>query len=475
MTAGWAADEAPTGGGARLFLAATRKSSGKTMVVIGLCAAFVQRGVTVQPFKKGPDFIDPMWLTRAAGCTCRNLDYYMMGREQVARRFAWHARQADLSLIEGNMGLFDGQEPDGSDCGAALAAQLEAPVILVVNVQGMARGVAPLVCGHRDFPGGERIQGVLLNNVASPRQEGKMRAALEQHTDLPVLGALPRDGSVIIDERHLGLIPVGEQEALALRVSLIRDHVARHTDLDRLLALARTAPPLAPAPEFPWPEPLNAVPVDAPLRIGYAADAAFHFYYPENLEALRRLGVTLIPFSLLHDTVLPDVAGLFIGGGFPEIFMEYLSSNESMRWEVRKAAEEGMPIYAECGGLMYLAESLRWQGKTLSMAGALPMDVVMESKPQGYGYMSLEGSGLLSWPPSGRRIHCHEFHYSRVARLDGSPQFAYRVTRGRGIDGHSDGLLHRHVLASYAHIHADGAPEWAPFLVEFWRRGGPIT
>ncbi|OSM05343.1 cobyrinate a,c-diamide synthase [Magnetofaba australis] len=448
----------------RFFVSGTRKSVGKTLVSVGLTAAFAQRGVAVQPFKKGPDYIDPRWLTMAAGRPCRNLDDYIMGRDGVLRNFHRHARDAELSIIEGNLGLFDGQDLEGSDCSAALADGLGAPVVLVVECKGMARGVAPLVCGHLNFPGGGSIRGIILNNVASPRQEARLRAALDRYCPVPIIGALPRSRKVVIDERHLGLVPAGERDGVREQVEAMGAFLAEHCDLDALMDLARQAPNI---PDEAEPE---AAPVTGErLKVAYAADRAFSFYYPENLEALERVGVDLIPINLLDDAELPPVDGIYIGGGFPEMFMEELTANQGMMARIREAAHHGMPIYAECGGLMYLSERIHWGDRSVPMSGALPIEVSMNVKPQGYGYMAIKGTGELPWPPTDCAIPCHEFHYSKVTRMGEGARYAYRVARGAGIDGVHDGVIFRNVLAGYAHIHVDGAPGWAEFLADFWR------
>ncbi|MBF0453195.1 MAG: hydrogenobyrinic acid a,c-diamide synthase (glutamine-hydrolyzing) [Magnetococcales bacterium] len=450
----------------RLMVAAPRKSSGKTLLSIGLTAALTAKGLIVQPFKKGPDFIDPRWLTLAAnGRDCRNLDIFLMGRAVVQERFVRNGMGADISLIEGNHGLYDGQDIEGSDCGAGLAESLQSPVLLVVDCQGIARGVAPLVRGLQDFPGGASIKGLVLNNVATPRHEKRLRAAIDRYCSAPILGVLPRSAKVVIDERHLGLEPVGEREELADRIGVIGAFVAAHVDLDRIITLAQSAAPLdwAAAP----PCSPSKLP---PVRVAYAADRAFHFYYPDNLEALQAEGVELIPFSMLRDAQLPEADGLFIGGGFPEMFMEELAANRSLMRDIRDHVERGFPVYAECGGLMVLAEQIQWQDRTARFAGALPIDIVMHRRPQGYGFMELEGTGNVSWPGKGEPVRCHEFHYSRVVRVGEGVRFAYRVTRGFGVDGQNDGILYKNVFASYAHIHSAGAEGWAPFLAAFWRQ-----
>ncbi len=436
------------------------------MVSIGLLAALTERGLHVQPFKKGPDYIDPRWLSMAAGRDCHNLDFHIMGRERILSNFFRYAGGADLSLIEGNMGLFDGQDMQGSDCGAALAALLAAPIVLVVDCLGMARGIVPLIMGHLAFPGGERIAGLILNNVGTARQEGKIVQALQHYCPVPILGVLPRDTAVGIEERHLGLEPAGEREGVAERIQAISRLVASRVDLPAIMQLARQAEPLSPV----TPAPSLPAPRAAPLQVAYVTDQAFHFYYPENLQALRERGIELLPFSLLQGESLPDVAGLYIGGGFPEMFMDALSANQHLFTRLRQQIADGLPVYAECGGLMVLAEQLHWEGQSAALVGGLPIEIRMGKRPQGYGYMVVEGAQKGLWPAFGQRIACHEFHYSGVSRCGEGVEFAYRVVRGHGIDGERDGLLYRNIFASYAHIHTDGAPGWADFLRRFWQR-----
>ncbi|MBF0110283.1 MAG: cobyrinate a,c-diamide synthase [Magnetococcales bacterium] len=466
----------------RIMIAATRKSSGKTTLCIGIAAALRGRGLDIRPFKKGPDFIDPSWLTRAAGRPCRNLDYFMMGRAGVRSGFFRHALGADLALIEDNHGFFDGQDPLGSDCGAALAADLEAPVVLVVDCRGATRGIVPVVLGHLAFQGGETIQGIILNHVASARQEKRLRAAMRQHVPLPVLGAVIRGRDVGIEERHLGLHPAMEQEELAGKIKAITAMVEDSVDLDGLLDLGHRAmlPSSPPPVRDSRPEAL-AIAVSstraggARIKVGYAMDRAFHFYYPDNLEALADEGIELVRFSLLEDDRLPSgIQGLYIGGGFPEVFMNRLEGNAALMEDLRRKGAEGMPIYAECGGLMVLAQRIYWGDRAAAMAGVLPVEVAMNHRPQGHGYLELEGTGRTSWPGEGVRVHCHEFHYSRILPNDANLDFAFRVLRGTGVDGRHDGLIHRNCLAGYAHFHAAGFPGWARFLADFWRRGAVV-
>lgn len=336
----------------RLLVAAPSRGSGKSTVTIGIAAALRSRGRAVQPFKKGPDFIDPMWLSAAAGRRCRNLDFFMMGGERIAASFPGRAAGADLALVEANHGLHDGLDPAGADSGAALSRLLGLPVVLVVNAQRLGRGVAPLVQGQIAFDPAVNVAGVVLNRVRGTRHEGKLRDAVERYCRVEVLGVLPDLPELAIAERHLGLTPLEEAPDLAPIVERIGAAVARHLDLDRIEALARDAPPLASTDGGPQRRDPAAGSGASRVRIGIAMDRAFTFYYPENLEALTAAGADLIPFSPLEDPRLPLVDGLYIGGGFPEVFMDRLEANQTLRKDVRRAIVAGVPTWAECGGLI---------------------------------------------------------------------------------------------------------------------------
>ncbi len=468
----------------RLLISAAHKSSGKTTLCIGLCAALRAREHTVQPFKKGPDFIDPMWLSLAAGRDCHNLDFYLMGRDEILRTFATHARGADISLIEGNKGLYDGLSLDGSNSNAALATLLDAPVVLVIDARGMTRGIAPLILGYQAFDRHIRIAGVILNQLGGSRHETKLRAVIEHYTDVPVLGAVHRDDNLGIVERHLGLMPSNEATEARTKIDAIASLIAASVDLDRLLevssrtlALAEPAA-VSPSPSLPLPpageggEPSAR---GAPLiRLGVARDAAFAFYYPGDLQALRAAGAELVTIDTLNDRMLPEVDALLIGGGFPEIFMEQLEANVSLRSQIRQAIESGMPAYAECGGLMYLARSLSWRGKRCEMAGVLPGDIVMHNRPMGRGYVLLRETGNSPWPRQQPahgpgEVRAHEFHYSSVENLPADTVYAYDVLRGTGVDGKHDGIVYKNLFACYAHLRDLEDNHWAARFVEFVR------
>ena len=367
----------------RLVIAAPQGRSGKTTVSVGLMAALVARGLAVQSFKKGPDFIDPSWLTRVTGRQCRNLDCFLMEEDRLRASFALNARDADISVLEGAMGLFDGVDLEGSGSTAEIARILDAPVLLVVNAARMTRSVAPMVAGFQKFDPAVNIAGVILNNVARARHESMLRAAVEKYCGLPVLGAMPKGGDFRIPDRHLGLVPAAENEELHRAVAALGEAAAACLDLGAILALARAAPPL-PAPEesragrvrLDDRQSLCLGGGERPL-IGVFYDRAFTFYYPENLEALAGAGASVMPLDALCEERLPDVDGLYIGGGFPEVFAGELEANRALRRDVRGKIEEGLPVYAECGGLMYLGRTLTWRGRAWRMCGALPFDVVM--------------------------------------------------------------------------------------------------
>ena len=461
----------------RLFVSAAHKSSGKTTVCIGLCAALRARGEAVQPFKKGPDYIDPLWLGLAAGRPCYNLDPYLSGAEEIRAEVARRMHGASLGLVEGNKGLYDGLDLHGSNSNAALAALLGAPVVLVIDARGMTRGIAPLILGYQAFDENIHIAGVILNQLGGARNEAKLRAVIAHYTGVPVLGAVQHDERMTIVERHLGLVPSNEAQAAQARVDEIAALIAAQVDLDRLLAVARAAPPLpgAPAPLGDAP----ARPGGAPVRLGIARDAAFGFYYPGDLEALRAAGAELVAFDTLRDKHLPQVDGLYIGGGFPETHMDALAANRGLRADVRKAIEAGLPAYAECGGLMYLARGIEWNGRCAEMVGAVPADIVMHARPVGRGYVHLRetGRGLWAAPQAGEDalVRAHEFHYSSVENLAPGVRFAYEVERGHGIDGQHDGIVHKNLLASYAHLRDVAGNPWARRFVDFVRRCNHAT
>jgi len=448
----------------RIVVGAPSGRSGKTTVTLGLLAALKSAGMVVQPFKKGPDFIDPSWMTMVTGRACRNLDGFMMTGDSIRDSFAVNTADADIGVVEGAMGLFDGVDIEGSGSTAEIAKAIGAPLILVVDTTRMTRSVAPLVRGFVHFDPELKVAGVILNKVARPRHENMLREAIDRYCGIPVLGVIPKGRQFAIPDRHLGLIPAAERDELAASVTEIGKAALSFFDMDKIMEVANSAPPLTLS--LPTSCGGRADAGERPV-IGIFRDRAFTFYYPENFEALASAGADLVYIDSLTDRTLPDVDALYIGGGFPEVFAEKIESNEGLRREVRDGVEAGLPVYAECGGLMYLSGSIVWNDRKYCMSGCLPFDVVMSDRPQGHGYEVIEVEGDNPFFPRGSVIKAHEFHHSRVENIDEEKvSFSFRVTRGWGVDGHRDGAVYKNVLACYSHLHARSCTGWAEALVK---------
>jgi cobyrinic acid a,c-diamide synthase len=445
----------------RIIISALRGGSGKTLVSIGLLAAWKGLGHLVAPFKKGPDFIDAGWLSFAAGRQCYNLDPFLMTEAQILDSFLSHTIGTEVSLIEGNRGLFDGLDLEGCCSTAQLAKWLNAPVLIVVDTTMATRTIAAVVKGCQVFDSEVKVAGVVLNRLAGLRQETLIRQAIERYCDLPVLGAIPKLKMDFLPERHMGLVPHLERDQSRQAVAWAKKTVSKHLDLDKIWQVAHQAGGLAATT-------LNAKmaegaenPANGP-KIGVIRDRSFWFYYPENLYLLKEQGAELVEVNALTDRALPDLDALYIGGGFPETHCDALAGNESFRRSLRQEIHRGLPVYAECGGLMYLGENLLVNEKAYPMVNALPVDFVLEKKPQGHGYTMLEVVEPNPYYPAGRTIKGHEFHYSRaVITSETGIRFAFKVLRGHGLDGRRDGLCKNRLLASYTHVHAGGDPQWA--------------
>ena len=452
-------------------MAAPHGRSGKTTATIGLLSALKSAGYAVQAYKKGPDFIDPGWMNRITGRPCRNLDSFLMDKRVLRNSFVRSTLDVDIAVVEGAMGLFDGVDLAGSGSTAEIAKAIATPVILVVDTTRMTRSVAALVSGYQHFDPGVQLAGVIINNVARPRHESILRASIEQYCGLPVLGAIPRGDVFYLPERHLGLVPAAEDDALAEAVLRFGDAVGGLLDLNGIAELARRAPPLAVevspggAPVMRTQRLQELSPAASRTKVAVFLDRAFTFYYPENLEALVAAGAGLVTVNTLNDRKMPEVDAAYIGGGFPEVFAADISANVTLLSDLRERIEAGLPVYAECGGLMFLSRSIYWQGVKYAMAGALPLDVVMLNKPQGHGYITLQVENSSPYFAAGESVKGHEFHHSLVENLGEEIKFAFRVTKGYGIDGRHDGVLYKNVLACYTHIHALATTGWAPSLV----------
>lgn len=445
----------------RLVVAGLSGDSGKTLVTLGIASALRQRGVVVAPFKKGPDYIDAAWLGAATGRPGRNLDTFLQGPEALGAILA-RGSSAGLALIEGNRGLFDGLDAAGTHSTAELAKRLGAPVVLVVDVTKTTRTVAAMVLGCRALDPDVPLAGVVLNRVATARQERVIREALARAGGPPVLGAVPRVGDDPLPGRHLGLVTAAEhpatQEAIAAAARLAQAHI----DLEALLEIAGRAR----AVELPDREPPAR---GTRVRIGVLRDEAFSFYYPENLETLEELGAELVPFAALAGDSLPAVEALYVGGGFPELYAADLAANRRLRESLRAAVAGGLPVYAECGGLMYLARELVTDGVSHPMVGILDLVVEQTTRPHGHGYAEGTVDRANPFFESGSRLRGHEFHYSRPRGGADRAATVVGLERGTGVGEGRDGIVTGRVWASYLHLHALGTPAWAPALVDLAR------
>ncbi len=470
----------------RLLIAGTHSGVGKTTLCLALMAALTRRGLAVQPFKTGPDFIDPTLHEAATDQPSRNLDAWLLPNATLQSLFCRHAlarpEKADaslsgLSLIEGAMGLYDGQGSGPATSAAHVACLLHAPVVLIINGEGLSLSAAALVAGYASFKPRNsenspvdlnplRVAGVIINRVSGPAQYNLLRKCIEEQTSLPCLGYFAKNTLPPLPARHLGLVPAHEMHDVSGMLAALAEAAEKTLDIPALLALAHSAPPLSPPPFF-LPEPAPAA--AAPLRLGVAYDSAFSFYYADNLELLEAMGAELVFFSPLRDKHLPhSLDGLYLGGGFPEIFAAKLEANYAFRRDLLAALESGLPTYAECGGMLYLCSFLTPASpasqecskapETFSMSGFFPHAAQMTTRLQPFGYVevTLLRDSILG--PAGRTFRAHEFHYSRLCEPVAAPALEVRKADGRTWSG---GLLRKNVLAIYPHVHFCGCPELA--------------
>jgi cobyrinic acid a,c-diamide synthase len=470
-----------------IIISALRGGSGKTIFSVGIIAALTQRGKTIAPFKKGPDYIDAGWLALAAGRRCYNLDTFLIQKETLLKSFICYTQTSDLAVIEGNRGLYDSIDLDGNTSTAELAKLLDLPVILCIDGTKTTRTMAAVVLGCQQFDPGVRIRGVILNRVAGERHENNLRTCIEHYCHIPVLGAVPKLRKQPFPERHMGLVPTPEHAWAQTAVDAIAAVISKHLDLDGILEIARSVEEGASkeqgvrkrqrievaAHKISSSEPLSEVCVEkyvvagnAP-RIGIIRDSSFQFYYPENLEALEAAGAELIFTSPLAESALPPVDALYIGGGFPETHAKQLADNVAYRNQIRDLAGKGLPIYAECGGLMYLGERLLLDEDVYAMVGLFPLVFDLHKRPQGHGYTIVTADRENPFFEVGTEIRGHEFHYSKAIEYRGSMDLlAFQVKRGAGLINGRDGICHKKVLATYTHIHSLGTPLWARSMVE---------
>lgn len=416
-------------------------------------------------FKKGPDYIDAGWLGLAAGGQCYNLDAYLCDSGVVRASFAGGSAGKDIAVLEGNRGLFDGVDSRGSYSTAELAKLLDAPVILIVDATKMTRTAAASVLGCKVLDPDLNIAGVILNKIANDRHERVLRESIQDAAAIPVIGSVRKLALESFPQRHLGLLPCAEHPGALEFVDQAARIAEDFIDVEKLVLVATGAGYLGAVDKMPVTGQEDGS-VYSGLRIGILNDCAFQFYYPENLEALTRSGASLVTISAMEPKALPKLDALYIGGGFPETNAERLADNHVFKKSLLVAAKAGLPVYAECGGLMYLSRHLCMDDRTYPMVGVFPVDTVMHRKPQGMGYIHVEVAAPNPFYPLKSVLIGHEFHYSTVACLDKTlPQCVFRVTRGHGIDGSRDGLCTNNVLATYVHLHALGAPQWTTGLL----------
>ena len=459
-----------------IVIAALRGGSGKTIFSVGIIAALKAAGRTIAPFKKGPDYIDAGWLALAADRPCYNLDTYLIDKPVVLDSYLRATRNTDLAVIEGNRGLYDAIDRKSKTSTAELAKWLNLPVILCIDGTKTTRTMAAVVLGCMQFDPHVKIQGVIINRVAGKRHRNNLRDCIEHYCDIPVVGAVPKLKEQAFPERHMGLVPTPEHDWAADSIQTIQRIASDHLDLGAIERIAGEASGPMEAPVIDRDrievkarssDGVSIRDGEGKPRIGVLRDSAFQFYYPENLEALKQAGGTLVFTSPLKDEVPPDVDGFYIGGGFPETHARELAEAGAFREKIKALAEEGIPMYAECGGLMYLGASLLLEGNTYPMADVFPIVFDFHKKPQGHGYTIVEVAADNPFFPKGMRIKGHEFHYSKAIEFGGDKgNFAFVMQRGVGLLGDRDGICYKNVLATYTHIHALGTTTWAGALIE---------
>jgi cobyrinic acid a,c-diamide synthase len=449
-----------------IVVAGTQSGSGKTTLTLAILAALKRRGFRVISFKVGPDFIDPGHHTRITGTPCRNLDGWMLSKSCNREIFSRHIKEADLAVVEGVMGLFDGYDGK-SEAGstAQMAKWLNLPVLLAVNAKSMARSAAAVVFGFEKFDPDLRFCGVIFNQLGSARHLNYLKDALSGHVQMPCLGGLLNNADIAIPERHLGLLTLQDHPLSPGAINQLADFIESSVDMDALLACfadIETGPETAPSPR-----PLQSKKV----RIGVAMDQAFCFYYPDNLDALRAEGAELVPFSPIADACLPEkLGGIYFGGGYPELHAEKLAANSQLRSQVLASSLKGMPIYAECGGLMYLCRELTdMDGRIHPMAGCFSFSTRMlqRLKTLGYREITLKINTILG--QAGQKIRGHEFHYSEIISPAAVPG-VYAVTSRFGESGGEEGFQVNNTLGSYIHLHFGSQPNAAAAFVRACRQ-----
>ena len=448
----------------QFYLSAAHKSSGKTLLGVGLSAGLVAKKYQVQTFKKGLDYIDPIWLSLASDNPCYNLDFYTSTHQEIRDTFAKYSQDKDISIIEGNKGLYDGMTTDGGDSNADMAELLGLPIILVIDCTGITRGIAPLLQGYQQFEN-SNITGVILNKVAGSRHEGKLRTAVQTYTDLSIFGAVGRDETLFVEERYLGLKPANEDNQALTHIQTLALRVSQEVDLDNLIKQNQCDVRGSTAYTKSNSNVRGSM-AYTQITLAVAKDKAFGFYYADDMEVFEHLGVKIIYFDTMKDKYLPQTDALFIGGGFPEVYAKQLSNNQSLLKDIKQKIVDGLPAYAECGGLMYLTKGIQTIEGFFDMVGIIPAKTKIHNKPIGRGYVQLEPNQNHLWQSKISIIYAHEFHYSSLFDLDDGLQYAYTMRRGVGVNG-QDGIMRHNLLACYSHLHQTQSNEWINQFVNF--------
>ncbi len=447
-----------------VIIAGLNGGAGKTLISLGITAAWKSENIRVAPFKKGPDYIDAGWLSMAADRPCYNLDTFLCEQVMVKDSYLNHSKGSDIAVIEGNRGLFDGIDTHGQTSSAELAKLLDLPVLLILDCSKSTRTVAAQLLGCMHFDPAINICGVILNRVAGKRHEQKVRESIKQFCHIPVFGALPKLAPDDFPERHMGLVPSDEHTCSNQAIKSATSAVKTYVDLDRLLetltASCRTRPETVSIVQ----EPQGTA--EETVTIGVVRDAAFQFYYPDNLEALENLGAKIRFISPLVQTAIPEVDAIYIGGGFPETHALELAGNHSFRNQLKSLSQKGLPIYAECGGLMYLGKSIELEGRVYPMSGILPIRFGLSKKPQAHGYTKIRVARSNPFFSKCQQIRGHEFRYSTVLSIDyKEAEMAFSMERGKGIVEGMDGFFKDSTFGTYTHIHALGTLSWALSMV----------
>ncbi len=447
----------------RIVIAGTKSKVGKTTIAIGLMRALKNRGYIVQPYKVGPDFIDPIFHYFATGRYSRNLDDFMLSKYDVVETFVRNFRGADIAVVEGKTGLYDSHDAlDERGSTASVAKILKAPVVLVADVERINRSISAMLMGYKIFDKDVDIAGVILNRVGNPRHASRVRTSVEKLAKIKVLGLIPRT-SIDMPYRHLGLVPAHERDRMDEIIDNLAEIVERYVDIDKIIEIAYKAPEIDNItinPIFEREKPN--------ITVGVIRDKPFSFYYQDNIDALASKARVVIVDSL-KDKKLPKVDALYIGGGFPEVFAKELEKNKSLRRSIYEFCDKGKPVYAECGGLMYLGESIITEQGEFEMVGFLPIKTRMHPNFQALGYCVYRVIRKNPISRVGDKVVGHEFHYSDVIPTE-KLNFAYRVLRGKGIDGRYDGIIRKNTLANYIHLHILSYPKMVKKFVKIAKK-----